>query len=73
MSWFSNLGEKTGRTDIWVVLVTFLFIGSAYFHFACGTGLVSTCDNGFLSYNQYILSTILIGFFVDLGIKTIRK
>lgn len=73
MSWFNNLGEKTGRTDIWVILITFLFIAATYFHFVCGIGAVELCDQEFLSYNQYIISTILIGFFVDLGIKTWKK
>jgi len=69
MSWYKELGEKTGRTDIWVILIGFLFVGSAYFHFACGTGLVGTCNDNFLQYNQWLLTTMLLGFFVDLGIK----
>jgi len=73
MSWLAKLGEKTSRTDIWVVLYTLLFIISSYYHFACGTGFIEHCNDSFLSYNQYILSTLILGIMVDLGIKQWKK
>lgn len=73
MSWFQKLGEKTGRTDIWVVLYVLLFLLCTSFHFLCGVGYLETCNEGFLSYNQYILSTLILGIMVDLGIKEWKK
>ena len=73
MKWLINLGEKSSRTDIWVVLYTLLFVGCSWFHFGCGTGYIDYCEDKFLSYNQYILSSLILGIMVDLGIKQWKK
>lgn len=73
MNWFNKLGEKSSRTDIWVVLYTLLFITCSIYHFICGVDIIETCNDNFLSYNQYILSTLILGIMVDLGIKQWKK
>ena len=73
MTWLSELGEKSSRTDIWVGLYTLTFLLCLYLHVACGTGIIELCNDNFLSYNQYILSTLILGIMVDLGIKQWKK
>ena len=69
MTWFEKLGEKTSRTDIWVILYTVLFITCSVAHFFCGFGIIEACTDSFLSYNRWILSTLILGIMADLGIK----
>lgn len=57
LNWIGNLGEKSSRTDVWVVLIILLFFG-------CTTGYFK-CDQ------NWYLDIIVIGMFTDLGINTI--
>lgn len=57
MSWLSNLGEKSSRTDVWVACIILMFFG-------CLTGIWECNQN-------WYLDIIVIGMFADLGINTI--
>jgi len=53
-SWFSQLGERTGRSDIWVVLITLYFI---------------QCNIPFIECNETaIVKFIITLMFIDLGV-----
>lgn len=67
--WFKLLGEKSSRTDVWVVLYIKLTIVSAFFFFACGTGFITYCSSTFITSNSALLITLVTGMMVDLGIK----
>lgn len=54
--WLSNLGEKSSRTDIWVILITVTYI-------SCLFNIVPCKEN-------FMVLSILAGMFADLGIKT---
>ena len=69
MSWIKNLGEKSSRTDVWVILYVLLTFASAFFFFACGTGFIPSCDAGFIKSNMIVLTSLITGMMVDLGIK----
>lgn len=59
LDWLNDLGEKSSRTDIWVILITLTYLG---------------CIFNFISCEETpITSTILIAMFADLGISTITK
>lgn len=68
--WLFNLGEKTSRTDIWVVLFSLITIASATSFFLCGLNIITPCNPEFISYNVYILITCLGCMTFDLGIKS---
>lgn len=68
--WLFDLGEKTSRSDIWVVLFSLITLTSAACFFLCGLGLLNHCNDDFISYNFYILVTCLSCITVDLGIKS---
>jgi hypothetical protein len=71
MSWFTELGEKTGRTDIWILLVvtiTILFITPIFLM----SIQVLTFDNIVYNSSLDIIKWILTGIFVDLGIYSFR-
>jgi hypothetical protein len=57
LAWLNNLGEKSSRTDVWVVLITLMFLGCLFQFIQCE--------------NNWYVTTILIGMFSDLGINTI--
>lgn len=59
INWFFDLGEKSSRTDIWVMLITITYLG-------CIFRLVECQENP-------IITTILIAMFADLGITSILK
>lgn len=59
MSWLSDLGERSSRTDWWVVLITLQFV-------TCLFGLV-VCEQ-----NWYV-DIITVGMFSDLGINTLAS
>lgn len=59
LSWISNLGEKSSRTDVWVVSITTYFWLCAF--------RVIQCE-----YNFTIFS-ILIGMFADMGINLVKE
>jgi len=59
MSWLSNLGEKSSRTDIWVLLIVLMFVGCIFDFVEC-------------RQNWYV-TTILSGMFLDLGINVIAN
>lgn len=56
LNWLSNLGEKSSRTDVWVVLITMTYI-------SCLFNIVPCTEN-------FMVISILGGMFADLGIKT---
>jgi hypothetical protein len=55
LKWLSKLGTKEGRTDLWVICITFAFI-------TCITGYIPCMNNS-------LVMTILVGMFADLGVK----
>lgn len=55
LRWTSRLGTKDGRTDLWVICITFAFI-------TCITGYIPCMNNS-------LVMTILVGMFADLGVK----
>lgn len=59
LSWLSHLGEKSSRTDIWVLLITIQYI-------TCLFNLV-TCEQ------NWYMDILTIGMFADLGIDVISK
>lgn len=59
LKYLSTLGEKSSRTDIWVILISLTFI-------SCLFGLVACTEN-------WYVTTILGGMFLDLGINTVAK
>lgn len=69
INWLSNLGEKSSRTDVWVILYTLVMLTSAVFFFGCGAGLFENCSTSFITANTVVLSTCITGIMVDLGIK----
>lgn len=72
MSWFSTIGDKLVRTDIWVLFISLLFIVSTTFHILCGIDLVK-CHDSFVENNRKLLTFILIAMTADLGIKRVFK
>lgn len=72
MSWFSTLGDKLVRTDIWVLFISILFIISTLFHILCGIDMVQ-CHDSFVENNRKLLTFILIAMTADLGIKRVFK
>lgn len=72
MSWFTTLGEKAGRTDIWVIFVALSFLMSI--------STVLAMSWNFLPYVEYIyndmltlLKWILTGAYIDFGIYSWRQ
>jgi hypothetical protein len=59
MSWIKDLGEKSSRTDVWVVLIVLTYI-------SCLFELVPCAEN-------WYVTTILVGMFLDLGINVIAN
>jgi len=59
MSWLADLGERSSRTDLWVILIAMQFI-------TCHFGLVECTQN-------WYVDIITIGMFSDLGINTIAS
>lgn len=55
LKWLTKLGTKDGRTDLWVLCITFAFI-------TCITGYIPCMNNS-------LVMTILVGMFADLGVK----
>lgn len=57
--WFSHLGQKSGRTDIWVVLIAITYLG---------------CISGYLECPATTFNmTLLIGMYTDLGINSVTS
>lgn len=69
MSWWSKLGEKLVRTDIWVVLITTFATVSFGLHVYC---VLNGCTEA-VSYNHKFLIACLGAMALDLGIKRFRK
>jgi len=66
-NWFKELGEKAGRTDVWVILICLTWLLS--------TSTIILMNLNVISFNQYIydqcinlLYLLLGGLFADLGI-----
>jgi len=71
-TWFNRLGEKTGRTDIWVVLLSFTYL--------CSIIPIALMSFYVIDYNSIIYNKLLNliyylngGFFLDFGINLWAK
>lgn len=66
--WFLTLGEKTGRSDIWVVLIVILTLGSFIPNFLCAINWLQ-CDlqitSSLLTFTYFLTG----GLFTDMGIS----
>lgn len=59
INWISNLGEKSSRTDVWVVNITIYF-------WLCAAEVIS-CE-----YN-FVIFSIICGMFADMGISLAKE
>lgn len=59
MSWLSQLGEKSSRTDVWVASIAIYF-------WLCAFEIVN-CEYNFMRF------AILVGMFSDMGINLIKE
>ncbi len=72
MSWFTELGEKTGRTDIWImliVIIALMFIAPVFLMSIQAIPMVDKIYDESLD----IIKWVLTGMFVDLGIYSSFK
>ena len=66
-SWFRDLGEKTGRTDLWVIVILFTVIMCHVPLFSMSIGVLEYKSDLF-SELMSLLKWLLTGIFVDFGI-----
>lgn len=71
-NWFNVLGDKLVRTDIWVLFISLSFTVSFLFYILCGIGVISSCNDLFITHNKNLLQLMLLLMGADLGIKRFR-
>lgn len=63
LDFFRTIGEKSGRNDIWVILISIMFL----------TCLFGPVFNVNICANNMYVNIILGGMFADLGISNLTK